>query len=88
MLPTVYIKDDVEMVQISLTLINLLHDVVQVGKHAFIGCLKLYTDYQEIQNLKIHKLVVEESKDTLPCNPPSAKFVCPPAEVSTHRKLI
>ena len=30
---------------------------------------------------------MEKSDTTLPCTPPSAKFVCLPTEVNTHREL-
>ena len=29
---------------------------------------------------------MKQHEETLPCTPPGAKFVCSPAEVSTHRK--
>ena len=61
--------------------------MIQVAKHALIGFLRCYTDDQELQNLKIHHIFVEQQSDAWPCTPPSAKFVCCPAEVNTHRKI-
>ena len=88
MLPTVHLKGETDPEQVSFTFINLAHDTLQVAKHTVIGSLQLYADCQELQDLKIHQLVLEQSVTTLPCPPPSAKFMCSPSEVNTHRKII
>ena len=45
MLPPVHLKDEVNPGQVPLTLINLLHKVIQVAKHTIIGWLHLYATY-------------------------------------------
>ena len=51
------------------------------------GTLWSYADYQELQKFEISHLNEERSDTMLPCTLPSVKFICPPAEVNTHRKI-
>ena len=48
MLPIVHLKDEIKPDHVSVTLLNLSHDVIQVAKHALVRSLKLYMDYPEI----------------------------------------
>ena len=85
MLPTVHLKDKSELEQVPLTFLNLSLDTVWVARHTLILSLHLYVDYQDCKVLKYTTLV---QNTTLPCIQPSAKLVCSPAEVNTHRKSI
>ena len=81
------LKDEVEPAQLLLNLINLSSDVVQIEKYTMIGILQLYADNQELENFEICRLSMENSDTNLSCSLHSAKFVCSPAEVNTHRKI-
>ena len=87
MLPIVYLKSKDETDQVSVTLINLSNDEMNLAKCGLDGTLKFYADYEEIQNLKFHQLVAEQQTDMLPCTPPDTKPVCSPGEFGTNRKL-
>ena len=39
MLPTLHLKDEVELDQVLLTFINLSHDTMHIAKHAVMGSL-------------------------------------------------
>ena len=75
MLPTVYLKDEVEPEQVPIIFIDLLHAAVHVTTHIVIGYLWSFTYYQEMLDPEKHKLLVEQSDKTLPCTTPSATFV-------------
>ena len=59
--------------------------MIQVAKYTLIGSLRLTADYQEMQNLKIHHLIVN-NQNTIPGSLLSTEFICSLAEANTHRK--
>ena len=51
MLPTVLLKNEVELDKVPFTVLNLWNDPIQLTKHAPVGSLQLCTDYHENQNI-------------------------------------
>ena len=90
MIPIMHLKNEIEPDHIPVTSVNLLNDPVQLLQYIPIGSLQLYTEHQDEQNnfdIEINQTITEKEKDTSPCTPQDAKFLCSPAKVDAHREL-
>ena len=82
-----HLRDEVEPTNVLLTLVHLSYDVAQTTRYTLIGTTQIHDTYYKLHDYEIYNLNVEKSDANLPFTSPSAKFICFPTEVNTHRKI-